>query len=113
MATERSIEQIKQNIIPILPEWDTCRVSRYEYNEDFETGYASLILTIHTTSEVTNLHFFHVHLNGDPIAPLRDAIGLYIIDTSFLGWDKNQKIEVGDWDGGPPIFWAEKVEKLS
>ncbi len=112
MNTERSIEQIKQNLIPILPEWDTCRVVRYEYDEDLDTGYASLILTIRTASELTKLLFSHVHLNGDPITPLRDAVGLYIINTSSLGWDRAQKIEVGDWDGGAPIFWAEKVEKI-
>lgn len=112
MDTERSIEQIKENLIPILSNWDTCRVVRYEYDEDFESGHATLILTIRSVSEVARILFSHVHLNGDPITPLRDATGLYIIDTAFLGWDKGQKIEVGDWDEGPPIFWSEKVEKI-
>jgi hypothetical protein len=112
METERSLEQIKKNLLSLLPEPETCRVLRYEYAEDFEGGYASLNLSVRTTTGVIKLLFSNVSLNGDPITPLRDAIGLYIIDTSFLGWDKKQKIEVGDWDGGPPIFWSEKVEKL-
>ena len=109
--TERSIEEIKQNIIRILPEWETCRVIRYGYDEDFENGNASLILTVRTANEVAKLLFSGVCLNGDPITPLRDTVGLYIISTSFLGWDNAQKIEVGDWDGGVPIFWAKTVEK--
>jgi hypothetical protein len=31
--------------------------------------------------------------------------------TTHLHWDPSQQIEVGDWDGGPPLFWAENVER--
>ena len=31
--------------------------------------------------------------------------------TSHLNWDPAQRVEGGDWDGGPPLFWAEDVSR--
>jgi hypothetical protein len=81
---------------------------------DFETPDCTLVLIIRhkSTGNLRKLQFSNVALNNPELAYLRDATGLYFIDTSYLNWSPDQRIEVGDTDGGPPLFWAEAVEEI-
>ncbi len=114
MRAERSLEEIKKHRNPILANSEDYRVIRCVYDENFEEQNVVLTLSIKNmkTGEVRNLHFSNVVFNGPIFTSLHDAAGLYLIDTAYLAWDPNQRIEVGDWDGGPPIFWATQVEEI-
>ena len=107
---ERTLNEIKANNYPILKNSENYQITRIEYDEDYETNIRSLILTLRNKKNLVKLIFGNVVLNEEAILALRDASNLYIIDTSYLGWGKEQRIEIGDWDGGPPIFWAEEVK---
>jgi len=112
MNQERTIEEIKSHRYPALPEAEKYRVVRLDYTQDFEASDCSTILVIkHTDSgKKKSLRFSNSRFNDDLFTSLIDATGLYLMDTSHYGWGKEQRIEVGDWDGGPPIFWAESVQ---
>lgn len=114
MNKERTIKEIEENQHPILKDTKEYQVIRCQYDEDFIQQKAHLIITIRNKNnkETINLRFENVCFNESPFLLLRDSCGLYLIDTSYLGYNSDQKVEVGDWDGGPPIFWAEKVEKI-
>ncbi len=113
MDKERNLKEIEENQLSILPDAKNYRVIRYQYDGNFEPQEASLVLTLQNqnTKEIVRLNFKNVHSNEEMFSTLRDSTGIYLIDTSYLGYSPKQRIEVGDWDGDPPIFWAEKVEK--
>jgi len=112
---ERALTEIKEHRLDVLPKSDRCRVVKLELESDFDSGVTNLILTLRNadTEDACRLRFLEVHLSDSALLALQDATGLYLMDTQHLGWNKNQRIEVGDWDGGPPIFWAKTVETLT
>lgn len=112
MDKERSKEEIVRHRHPALPDAEKYRVVKCEYAEDFETNRCELVLTVkHSdTCELKVLKFNNVGFNEPVFTSIRDVTGLYLMDTSHLGWSSQQQIEVGDWDGDPPIYWAESVQ---
>lgn len=112
---ERTLDEISRHRHPILLDPEKYRVISLEFKENYEEGNSFLQITIcrADTGERRTLRFCGVSFPEPPLTSLRDATGLYIMDTSHLGWDAAQSIEVGDWDGGPPLFWACSAEDLS
>lgn len=115
MTPERSMEETTKYRHGILPDAERYRVVRCKVDSDFIAGTTLLALTLShmDTGAVRTLKFTNVGFNEPVLVALRDATGLYLMDTSHLGWDKSVRIEVGDWDGGPPLFWAETAEHIS
>ena len=113
MNTERSKEEIKKHRHGLLPDAERYRVVRCRLDSDFTAGTSLLVLTVShmDTGAVRKLRFYNVVLDEPMLVALKDANGLYLLDTKHLGWAESQRIEVGDWDGGPPLFWAEGVEQ--
>ena len=115
MNQERSVEEIKNHRLHFFPDSEMYRVVKCEFSEDFELSVISLTLTVkhEDTGSTKRLRFHNATLNKDLFTELRDATGLYFMDTSYLGWKQENRVEVGDWDGGSPILWAEDVEVLA
>jgi hypothetical protein len=114
MHTERSLQEIEQYAHSSFPDAREYRVVGCLYEVDFESHNASLVLVLKRikSDEVRRVRFANPHFEEPPFIELWDATGLYLMDTSHLGWGQEQRIEVGDWDGGPPIFWASDVEDM-
>ena len=115
MNEERTLQEIEQHADTALPNAKEYRVAGCKYEEDFESHSATLILILKRfeSGEVRRLRFTNPNFNaGPPFGSLSDASGLYLMDTSHLGWGREQRIEVGDWDGGPPLFWASDMEEI-
>jgi len=114
MRKKRAKNEIESNPFHIIVNPETYRAIHGYYEENFRTSEASLLLTLeqHQKGKVVKLKFFNVGLNTPVFCAIRDSCGFYFLDTSYLGWSSNQRIEVGDTDGGPPLFWAETVRKI-
>ena len=112
MNTERSKEEIKTHRHGILADAERYRIVRCKVDSDFTAGTTLVVLTLShmDTGAVRRLRFTNVRLGEPMFVALQDAAGLYLMDTKHLGWAESQRIEVGDWDGGPPLFWAETAE---
>jgi hypothetical protein len=113
MNDERSLDEINAHRYAVLEEPEDYRVVAIRYEQDLEAHVSSLALRVrHETSGHTCwLRFANAVFKEDPFFPLRDATGLYLMTTSHLGMESAQQIEIGDWDGGPPLFWAEDVSR--
>jgi len=113
MNQEHSMDEIKAHRHPVLPDAESYRVTAIRFEHDFDTQRSSLALRLwnEKTGGTCSLQFTNPVFNSDPFMELRDAAGLYLMTTTHLHWDTSQQIEVGDWDGGPPLFWAENVER--
>jgi hypothetical protein len=113
MKDERSLDEINANRHAVLAKPEDYRVVAIRCEQDLEAHVSSLALRVrHETSGHTYwLRFANAVFNEDPFFPLRDATGLYLMTTSHLGWESARKIEIGDWDGGRPLFWAEDVSR--
>jgi hypothetical protein len=111
MNTERSLKEINDNPYHVIDSPEKYKAISGIYEEDFRSSVASMILVIENfeTGEQHKLQFLNVSLNKPVFTAIRDATSLYFLDTSYLKWGQNQRIEVGDFDGGPPLFWAEEV----
>jgi hypothetical protein len=109
---ERSLEEINAHHHEILPDAEKYRVTRCRLDAEFTTGKTTLVLNlIHSENgSRRELRFENVVIEESTLCALKDATGLYVFDTHHLGWAESSRIEVGDWDGGPPLFWAERVE---
>ena len=114
MNEERSLEEINAHRHGILPDPENYRIVAIRCEQDIETSSSSLALRIRNqnTGHTCWLHFPNPKYNCDPFYQFFDWTGLYLMTTSHLGWSKDQRIEVGDWDGDPPVFWAEDVELI-
>ena len=113
MYERRSLNEINAHRHPVLPDAESYRVVAIRFEHDYDTQRSSLALRIRNeeTGDTCSLQFTNPAFNSDPFIELRDATGLYLMTTTHLRWDRSQQIEVGDWDGGPPLFWAEDVER--
>jgi hypothetical protein len=113
MNEQRSLDEIKAHRHPVLPDAESYRVAGIRYEHDLDANRSSLILRVRNqkTGDTLCLQFTNPHFNSDVFQDLWDATGLYIMTTTHLHWDPLQQIEVGDWDGGPPLLWAEDVER--
>jgi hypothetical protein len=111
MKEERGIDEIKQHRHHVLPDAESFRVVLIQFTQDFETRRSRLRLRVRNeqTGESVSLCFTNPTFDTSPFLYLQDATGLYIMKTSYLGWDPGQAVEVGDWDDGLPLFWAETV----
>ena len=114
MKTERSLEDIKAHRHQVLPDAEKYRITHCSLDADFVTGITSFLLTLmhQESGSVRKFRFMNVSISEPTLAALKDASGLYLIDTHYLGWSESQRVEVGDWDGGPPLFWAQTVEEI-
>jgi hypothetical protein len=114
MKTERTLEEIKAHRHEILPDAENYRIIRCNIDADFSSGTSTLVMTLaHKESRaVRKLRFENVSVESPVLVALKDADGLYFMDTRHLGWSESQRVEVGDWDGGPPLFWAETVSQI-
>jgi hypothetical protein len=113
MNEERSLNEIRSHRHAVLPDAESYRVVALRFECDLDAHRSSLALRIRNeeTGVICSLQFTNPVFNSAPFVDVRDATGLYIMTTTHLGWDRSQQIEVGDWDGGPPLFWAEAVER--
>jgi len=113
MHEERSLDEINAHRHSVLPEAELYRVTAIRFEQDLDVHQARLSLRVRNkkTGEVCSLQFSNPVFNSDPFMDLRDTTGLYLMTTDHLGWDPAQRIEVGDWDGNPPLFWAEEVKR--
>ena len=111
MNHERSLEEINANRHDVLSDPENYRIVAMRFEKDLDSRASQLELKIqHTkTNQSCLLQFTNPIFNGDPFQPYYDSCGLYIMDTAYLKWGSDQRIEVGDWDGEPPLFWAESV----
>ncbi len=110
MNTERSLSEIEKNQIKDFPDSKSYYALSCEVLEDYEEGFEcnlKLKLKHNKTGDIKVIQFINVSYNERLLIDIREAIGFYIINTSYLGWEPSQRYEVGDWDGEPPIFWAE------
>jgi len=116
MNINRSIKEAKEHRHPILAEAETYHILKCRVDTDFApSGKTTLWLTVtqKDTGATAHLKFTNVHFEEPVFLALRDATGLYVMDTQHLGWATDQRIEVGDWDDGSPIFWAESAEQIT
>ncbi len=109
MNTERSLQEIADHPYYVIDGPQEYRAISGNYEEDFKETKASLILVLENivSGEKRKILFLNVSLNEPVFTGIRDATGFYFVDTAFLNWSPSQRIEVGDADGGPPLFWAE------
>ncbi len=113
MVTERSLEELKQNQIKEFPDSTSYQALSCNVLESYEDGYKcnlELRLKNKDSSDIKVIKFFNVTYDEAFLRSIREAVGFYIINTSYLGWGSTQRYEVGDWDGDPPIFWAESFK---
>lgn len=111
----RTTEETARHAHPILTGADRFRVCRCSLDADFgPSGQMTLHLTLASTEQEPQIHlrFDNVHIAEPLVQALRDATGLYVMDTLHLGYSSDQRIEVGDDDDGAPLFWAETVQKI-
>ena len=116
MKINRSIEETSGHRHPILPEAEMYHVRRCRVDSDFASGgkTAVWLTVIHKSTGMTvHLKFTNAHFEEPIFMPLRDATGLYVMETQHLGWAADQRIEVGDEDDGSPIFWAQDAEQTT
>ena len=116
MSIHRSIEETERHAHPVLPDAGEYRVARCRIDDDFTVvGKTTLQLTLvrEGAGGERVLAFGNVTYKEPLFIALRDATGLYVMDTGHLGWASNQRIEVGDEDDGSAMFWAESVEDIT
>ncbi len=113
MNAERSLQEISDHPYYVIDRPQEYRAISGNYEEDFREAKASLTLVLENiiSSEKRKLLFSNVSLNEPVFTGIRDATGFYFVDTTFLNWGLNQRIEIGDVDGGPPLFWAESFSE--
>ncbi len=113
MYEKRSLDEIKAHRHAVLPDAELYRVVAIRFEQDLDAHRSSLALRLRNeeTGATCSLQFTNPVFNSSPFLELWDATGLYLMTTTHLHWDRAQQIEIGDWDGGPPLFWAEDVER--
>lgn len=112
-------EEIRQHQHPLLPNPSDYRVVRYEVDVDPDAQtVTSLVLTLRSASgEVRRLRF--VQPTIPEFGPFQIPLGLfagsvYIVDTTFRGWESRARIEVGSMaDDQPTFFYAQRVENAA
>src|SRR5579872_2607401 len=105
------IAEVAAHRHPILPNSERFEITRFVYDFNREAGESSITLTLvsQDTGERKCLRFSHVRCRH----PLEGYFGIYILDTSYRQWQRDVRIEVGEYfeDGGV-YFYAESVEEL-
>ena len=109
-------EEIRTHQHPLLPNSSDYRVVRYEIDVDPDAQTVTcLVLTLRSTKgELRRLRF--VQPSIPEFGPFQIPLGLfagsvYVVDTSFRGWESRARIEVGSLaEDLPTFFYAEGVE---
>lgn len=110
-----TVEEIRNNQRPLLSIADENRIVRYEVDVDPDRQAIVGILLVLRSSrgEVRRLRF--ENLTIPELGPLQVPLGLfagpiYLVDTSFKGWERAHRIEVGLLaEDQPTFFFAEDV----
>lgn len=106
-----SIAEVDTYRHPILPNSERFEIVRFLYEFDREMGQSSITLTLvsRDTAERKCLRFSQIRCSH----PLERYFGIYILDTAYRQWEREIRIEVGEYyeDGGV-YFYAESVEEL-
>jgi hypothetical protein len=116
MGQSLTHEEIQRHQHVLLPNPNDYRVVRYEIDVDPDAqAVTSLVLTLRsTTGQVRRLRFVRPSIPefGPFQVPLElSASSVYVVDTSFRGWEKRARIEVGSLaEDKPTLFYAEQVE---
>ena len=109
-------EEIQKHQHPLLPDPREFQVVRYEVDVDPDLQTVTcLVLTLRSTNgELRRLRFIKPTI--PQFGPFQIPLGLfggsvYIVDTSFRGWESRARIEVGSLaEDQPTFFYAERVE---
>jgi hypothetical protein len=96
----------------VLPDAERYRVAGVRFDQDVETGRGRVDLRVRheETGEIVWLRFENGRFRGLPFPALPDAQGLYVMDATYQDRRADERIQVGDFKDGTPIFWAESVE---
>lgn len=116
MNPSLTLEEIRTHQHPLLPNPSDYRVVRYEVDVDPDAQtITSIVLTLSSPSgEVCRLRF--IEPNIPEFGPFQIPLGLftgsvYIVDTSFRGWESHALIEVGSMtEDQPTFFYARRIE---
>jgi hypothetical protein len=119
MNSSLTHEEIRTHQHPLLPNPSGYRVVRYEVDVDPDAqAVTSLVLTLHSASgEVRRLRFLQPSI--PEFGPFQIPLGLfagsvYVVDTSFRGWESSARIEVGSMaEDQPTFFYAQRVENVA
>ena len=119
MNPSLTLEEIRTHPHPLLPNPTGYRVVRYEVDVDPDAQtVTSLVLTLRSPSgEVRRLRFIEPSI--PEFGPFQIPLGLfagsvYIVDTSFRGWESRAHIEVGSMtEDQPTFFYAQRVENAA
>jgi hypothetical protein len=104
-------DEIDAHRHPILPNSERFEILRFVYDFDREAGENTITLTLvsRDTADRKTLRFSGVRSTH----PLADYFGIYVVDTSYRQWDRDARIEVGEYfeDRGV-YFYAKSVEEV-
>ncbi len=108
--------EIREHQHPVLPQPADHQVVRYELDVDPDRQtITSIVLTLRSAAgEMRRLRFLHPDI--PQFSLLQVPLGLfagavYVVDTSFRGWESRARIEVGSLaEDQPAFFYAERVE---
>lgn len=111
-------EEIRRHQHPLLPDPSEYRVLRYVVEVDPDRqAVTCIVLTLRAISgELRHLRFLAPRL--PEFGPFQIPLGLltgpvYVVDTSFRGWENQVRIEVGSLvEDKPTFFYAERVEEM-
>ncbi len=111
-------EELRTHQHPLLPNPSDYRVVRYEVDLDSNAQFiTSLVLTLRSASgEVLRLRFINPSIPD--FGPFQIPLGfhegsVYVVDTSFKGWNTHARIEVGSMsEDQPTFFFAQSVESV-
>jgi hypothetical protein len=108
-------EEIRTHQHPLLPNPRDFKVIRYEVDVDPDLQMITcIVLTLRSSrGEIRRLRFADPSLpdSGPLQIPLGLADSVYIVDTSFRGWESRVRIEVGSLaEDQPTFFYARRVE---
>jgi len=112
-------EEIRAHQHPLLPNPGDYQVVRYEVDVDPDLQIVTcIVLTLRSARrETRRLRFSHPSI--PELGPFQIPLGpfagsVYIVDTSFRGWESRVRIEVGSLaEDQPTLFFAEQVENVS
>ena len=112
-------DEIRTHQHPLLPNPRAFQVVRYEVDvdPDLQTVTCIVLILRSSSGELRRLRF--VQPSIPEFGPFQIPLGLfagsvYIVDTSFRGWESRVRIEVGSLaEDQPTFFYAERVENTA
>ena len=103
--------EVDQHRHPILPNSERFEIVRFLYDFDRESDQSNITLTLvsRDTRERKTLRFSGVRCSH----PLEEYFGIYILDTAYRQWERDRRIEVGEYcEEGGVYFYAASVEEI-